>query len=453
MFFARAITVLGTLLSSGSAGAAEIKPSTNPACVLALSGEIMRGDYSKFLAAAAAAYPGADEVRVSSSADTICLDSPGGDLTEGVSFARHFYSRGVGTVIDDGAECYSACAIMFMMGTAQGSEVSFVNRRLHVRGTLGFHRPYLNITTSGDIDVRTLAIAYDQAYQSALDLISMGNEMSPWTAVPMMRSDLIQQMLSHVGDDMFLIDTVDRVSRFGIETFGYELPVGLDRESAFYACENALQWKVGLTTEDITYTAEVADMFGDPRVEVIDHSDEMPAFHVTGLASGYADESCVIFREKGVIKGCGVDEYTDTTLGLGTCDGSDFHEKAEVLPLLAVLNPATRLASLASKYSAAKGETEAEGMRCIVREGGIIVDSEICQSEALPSSDDEKAYRFVWPSGAKTVVVIGPDGFKLNGAPASAREPGEYGTCFTSSQTGRDFCVKPISRRAPAAAL
>ncbi len=80
----------------------------------------------------------------SSSADTICLNSPGGSVLEGVKLAKQFYKQGVGTVIPAGAECHSMCAILFMMGIAQGPEVSFVNRKLHVTGTLGFHRPIVS---------------------------------------------------------------------------------------------------------------------------------------------------------------------------------------------------------------------------------------------------------------------------------------------------------------------
>jgi hypothetical protein len=69
----------------------------------------------------------------------------------------------------------------------------------------------------------------------------------------MMKPDLIQEMLRNVGTEMYLIDTIDKVGRWEIELFGFDDPPLLDIEQAHYACENALQWQSGLTTEDITY--------------------------------------------------------------------------------------------------------------------------------------------------------------------------------------------------------
>lgn len=103
-----------TWLSPGSfmetaAFAASISKSSKDICVLTLEGEIVPGDFSSLVDIAAKEFLGVDGE--SSAHDTICLDSPGGDVTEGVKLAEFFYKNGVGTVIDDGAECYSMCAI------------------------------------------------------------------------------------------------------------------------------------------------------------------------------------------------------------------------------------------------------------------------------------------------------------------------------------------------------
>ncbi|MGO7690430.1 hypothetical protein ACC696_38560, partial [Rhizobium ruizarguesonis] len=54
----------------------------------------------------------------------------------------------------------------------------------------------------------------------------------------MMKPDLIQAMLSHFGNDLYYIDTVDKAGRFEIELFGGCESTGLTEAQAYYACEN-----------------------------------------------------------------------------------------------------------------------------------------------------------------------------------------------------------------------
>src|SRR5690554_6037482 len=106
--------------------AAEVRTSERSACVIELVGEIVPGDYEKVSALAKKSFP--EDILESTAANTICLDSAGGNLYEAVQLAKLFYEEGIGTVVDAGQECYSACAVMFMMGVAKGDEVSFINR-------------------------------------------------------------------------------------------------------------------------------------------------------------------------------------------------------------------------------------------------------------------------------------------------------------------------------------
>ena len=50
--------------------------------------------------------------------DRICLDSPGGSFSEGVKLAKLFNLRGIGTGVEAGKRCESACALAFMGGTS-----------------------------------------------------------------------------------------------------------------------------------------------------------------------------------------------------------------------------------------------------------------------------------------------------------------------------------------------
>ena len=424
---------------AGTATAADISPSRDELCKIVIAGELIAGDYDEFVALAGSQFPA--EVLESTADNTVCLDSPGGNLAEGVKFARHFYKEGVGTVVGDDAECHSACAIMFMMGTAQGGEVAFANRKMHVSGTIGFHRPYLPVPAGPQVDVAILALAYDSAFQDALDLIAIGNSKAPWTSEPMMKSDLMQAMLEHVGNDIYLIDTVDKAARFEIDLVGAELSPTLTEEAAFYACHNALQWQHSLSEEDITYTAERAEpMTGYRTVQSISARPGTTAFQVIGVKDGYASHRCVVTETERRVFACGVDDYTGTSLGAGECGPGDYESKLAHVRPLALYNPNTLLASLREggpSRSSALAQT-----RCFVRSAGVLEDDDPCDFVASRTQEGWEMATFVWPSGSRTVLVRAPTGIEINGVATEGVEVPELGRCYPNARTGKEFCVR-----------
>lgn len=185
--------------------------------------------------------------------DTICLNSPGGSVAEGVRLATAFQKMGVGTRIAERDGCYSICAIMFMMGQAQGSEVKFVNRKMHISAELGFHRPYMLLDSPELVSARVLPVAYNVALENLTEIMILAASRSPWSNIPMIKPDLVQLMLQHIGDNLFLIDTVEKAGRFDIEVFGYEAPSTITEDQLFYACENMFHWQVGLIGKETNY--------------------------------------------------------------------------------------------------------------------------------------------------------------------------------------------------------
>ena len=94
--------VLGTALPS-TTNAAVITKSQKEICVLRLDGEIVEGDLSRLETMAATAYKGVDGE--SSAADTICLNSPGGSVAEGVRLSEYFYKNA-----ELGSKCHKISA-------------------------------------------------------------------------------------------------------------------------------------------------------------------------------------------------------------------------------------------------------------------------------------------------------------------------------------------------------
>ena len=239
LFFCICITVIFFQITASVA--ADIRRSNSPECLIVLDGIIEKGDYRKFRDLADKVFPNFDAD--STIRHLLCLNSPGGSFSEGVLFATHFLEKGVGTVIRANESCTSVCAIMFMMGSHIGPELAGLNRKLHLLGSLGFHRPYVPSKYIGLVEAENIVLAFDGAFSSALDLLALANKKAPWSSDPMIKSDLIQSMLNHRKDDFFLIDTIDKAGRWDIELLGMSSVFGSALERVFYACENMLQWQ------------------------------------------------------------------------------------------------------------------------------------------------------------------------------------------------------------------
>ncbi len=83
---------------------------TGSAGILAASGEVRLGDDEQLHAALRALPPGARLAALS-------LDSPGGDLEEGLRMATSVREAQLPTMVGDGAKCASACVIVFAAGS------------------------------------------------------------------------------------------------------------------------------------------------------------------------------------------------------------------------------------------------------------------------------------------------------------------------------------------------
>lgn len=447
-FFAAAIA-LATCLPGGAQGAT-ITKSDDDLCVLKLEGSIVEGDFQRFMEMAAAEYKGVEGDGESSAKDTICLNSPGGSVLEGVKLARQFYKHGVGTVIPAGAECYSICAIMFMMGIAQGTEVNFVNRKLHVTGTLGFHRPYLALDSDELISARALPVAHDWAMESMMEIMILANSQVPWSANSMMRPELIQHMLKHVGNDFYYIDTVEKAGRFEIELYGYEKPGELTEEHAYYACENSFHWQVGLIGNDTDYSSHIK-LLGADAVRLVESKGNRKVYSVTSGDHGYSEAGCLIGQKDGYFVGCGYNGLYDISIGLSACTLEEFEDRSHWVPPLALFKPSTPIRALAS-YSPPPRRAQPEPKNhegtgvCLVFTAGGSVEEEPCEARIASSRNASGkpigGLEFLWPSGSKTILLKDGTSLTINGKPAFAAPHDAYTLCVINSETRNRFCYK-----------
>lgn len=108
----------------------------------------------------------------------VCFDSPGGSFAEGIKVAELLAVEGVGTGIESGATCLSACALAFMGGRVPfgGIGTGQLNRFLHVRGALGFHAPFVGGSASSQdvVPAAKLVEAYNAAVRAVNQLVKLG---------------------------------------------------------------------------------------------------------------------------------------------------------------------------------------------------------------------------------------------------------------------------------------
>lgn len=446
------MAVIGiAFLQVGAAVGAEVRKSNKEICVLSLEGEIVPGDFSRLVEIAATEFLGVDGE--SSARDTICLNSPGGNVSEGVKLAEFFYKNGVGTVIDEGAECYSMCAIMFMMGIAQGSEVTFVNRKLHIAGKLGFHRPFLALEEESLISTKALAVAHDVALEDMSKIMLLANNLVPWSNSTMMRPDLIQEMLRHIGNDLFYIDTVEKAGRFEIELIGLPEQSTSPEERAYYACENSFHWQVGLMNEPVDVRKFTKPVTQDESVvKLLKTSDGTRYYSVTSSDAGYSEAGCVIAVTGERLQGCGYNGMYNVLLGQGACTVADFEERSWGINQLASYRPGLTFEELggvahspdtSSPQSVIGAKVPAT---CAIFGQTGETEIEPCEAtltvNVIINNRRSDRYEFLWPTGNKTILARDGELFTINGKPSIPYNDDRYTLCALNSETRNRFCFK-----------
>lgn len=443
-FFLLASIIGCGLLSSDHSKAADIEISNSNLCKVKIRGPILKGDLKVFKELANAVFD--DFGSESTASHMVCLDSPGGSFVEGIKIARYFYETGVGTVIDDGAICLSSCATIFMMGKAEGDEVSFINRKLHIRGTLGFHRPKLSIPTdtSAKVDISEVLAVYNIAADTLSDFVQLANSTSPWSTKPMVKADLIERMFATTGEGMFFIDTVEKAYRWDIDIFGM-VDEGFSHASkAYYACENVLQLENNLFEENLNYVRENLQNWGKNLVTSITPNGKTTEYAIFSNKAGYVSAGCVLVVNDDGAMFCGHDENSGVQIGVcslrddGDVSPYDLYT-FRPLPNFIGWPPKEKLTNLATEF-----RDKPTLLTCKVYSStGTLLDEEQCSSEVQVNAGNdgtvESVYHFTWPSGNKTALTVNDDRVWINGNPAES-DPGIRGICFRNLSSRNSFC-------------
>jgi PAN domain len=239
-----------------------------PVCNVRMKGQIVAGDVDRmkkvneyFIQEAAGAETAAEPGKRG-----LCLNSPGGDLDAALKLLDE--TRGWTTIIEDGASCVSACALVFMAGgrhdDKRGRKAKTAGRHLHIGGKLGFHAP--DIVPSEDAASKSYsADELRQKYALALKTVRsvVFHDRFEETEAPglpphknevgeiiesslvgrainddILTEDLLLIWLTTPPERVYYLTTMQEALHWGIELFGLPQPKHYSKEMLTIACVN-----------------------------------------------------------------------------------------------------------------------------------------------------------------------------------------------------------------------
>lgn len=203
--------------------AADIRETDDKLCAFRLYGEILSGDSLKFSLMIqrneSTIEINKDVNRIRDWEDrltTVCLNSPGGSFDEGLSVAELIYNNGLSTLVENGSECFSSCAVIFMAGIMPSEEAPY--RKLSVDGALGFHAPFLqmpeNQYSKGDVE------EYSQGLRKAISgLVKLSSKKTLMAGGDLIKKSLLQRILENGPKELAFVQTIFDAARWNIVVY------------------------------------------------------------------------------------------------------------------------------------------------------------------------------------------------------------------------------------------
>lgn len=448
--FAWLIVIVSSLFIAAPSNAADIRVVQSGDCRVEIEGEITRGDAARLKALSGHLLVHNGE---STSGSVLCLDSPGGSVIEGLEMARFILERGVSTYIEDEAQCASICAIMFMMGNYQGSEVAGLSRSMHYRAQLGFHRPYLNADEARSYTSNDIEGVYRLGLETVFDILTLANTREPWGTARMIESELMAKITGTPGSEMFYVTTLEEAERWRIFVDGLpDTTPGATKPQ--YACENALAYPVALPSElngndgilgDAVYSFDSLNAYSVEKFANAPRAFEGQTEDVASIRAGYSGVGCKEAVRNDSVAVCGYDEATDTYVG--EC-GARYGMRNYNTTVL--LHPKTEFRTLG--LSNELGADARRIARCEIWDlSNEVTDSDPCLHSVIFTAKSDRSltrHVFDWPSGSRTVVDIGAAPYgetsayvRINGVSGSRISKQQGTQCILNETSGNTLCV------------
>ncbi|SMX50059.1 hypothetical protein [Maliponia aquimaris] len=371
----------------------------------------------------------------------LCLDSPGGSLTEAMALTELVFGR-LGTVIRAGARCESACALIFMAGS-HGTETDFgtsVNRFLHVDGRLGFHAPSL-LVPEGAYDAASVARAY--AVSVAVSELIFRN-MVKYRFAP----SLAARMHATPAEQMFHVTRVEEAARWGIAVLGIDPPTTLNDTVIANACLNLYLSVYDLDSSDPDQWPR-----GIGRMDEVRRSPEGNLSY-TGFGLEGAG-TCAVTPDAPARRGeSAVDFWGEAALIRGSVWG--YADARDASPPVFFGFMQNHMAwpgemPLAALPRNGQVQEQTTAGRChVFRDDGTRLDEDTCIRTRRATLDGGMVDSHLWPSGTSTVLENDAGVLRVNGNPATLwywmgddRPESALPQCVLNDGSDNVFCFEP----------
>ena len=400
-------------------GDLNMRPDSHPdptiGCSHRFTGIVEKGDLQKF-----------DIVEESQTITVVCLDSPGGSFAEAVKIAEHLKKKTIGTKLEAGARCESACSIMFMAGSYWAHEVGPLQWRImHPTAKLGFHVPALSVA-EGTYNKQSVETAYNLAMRSVSEIIFKLVSTEGFEAGDSMRASLLGHMMSTPYSQMFYVDTVDEAGRWGIMVGPTRELETVSKEQIYLGCQNIRKWE----KDESAIGAGKADGLSNwVRTE-----QKHGQFRYTAIVDEFHGIECTFLSEQDP-------PTTRKSLQLEASVGSSFlyHD----IYMGTFMPPETRLSVLApegSNKGTVPGGPAATHI-CAVMQQDFVVETNSC-SVAEKQSRGRRVRVFTWASGSKTVLIDQGSRVSVNGAKAVRPRSVNGFRCYLNTKSNNQFCMR-----------
>ncbi|MGP6087355.1 hypothetical protein [Antarctobacter jejuensis] len=251
-------------------------------CSYRFSGRVEPGDAAKIEALDTFGMPGA----------SLCLDSPGGSLPEGIKiFDVIWNNKQMHTRVMNGDSCESACAIAWLGGSISvGTVISQVaSRSIEPGAVLGFHAPSLDLPDEGIYPAKHVEEAFRIALKSAEGYFNI--KLTTQDSAEALNDFLYARILETPGDSMFRVTTVAEAVMSNVLISGVKAQEQITKADMLHLCENAYLVHKGVTVglpdaashlralredaaqgERVSYVAQTywaVRLFNEPRAQYV----------------------------------------------------------------------------------------------------------------------------------------------------------------------------------------
>lgn len=223
--FLLALLALGMSATVSMAG--QLTSENNEYCDWKFTGQIEKGD-SELI----------DRIPTGSYPLRLCVDSPGGSLSEGLKLFNLLWDVNLTTAVLPGDRCESACAVAFLGGsTLEGTDVTRqMDRIMWVGSRLGFHGPSLELQTGQSYQDQHLNTAFKTALDAAARLFEVNRTQDRGSRA--MTDHLLHRWLNTNHRSMYYIDTVGDAILSDISVGGVNFDVKLRTDHIRNICDN-----------------------------------------------------------------------------------------------------------------------------------------------------------------------------------------------------------------------